>query len=219
VLILRVPSSRPAPDCARSAYLGEPRPGPDLDPPALVVREVQVQPVQPVAGDQIDKAFDVRDREEVPGDVEHDAAPLVARPLGAFGDHALTAPAVKPKAIFRCTRMKKMMTGIAVNVAPAISAPQSVCLLEPRKYDSHTVTVCFDWSFNSTRAKMYSFQHVMNAKTDVATRPGAISGSRIFTNAPGRLLPSTSAASSSSRGMPTMKPRSIQIENGRTNVM
>ena len=66
---------------------------------------------------------------------------------------------------------------------------------------------------------MYSFQHVMNAKTDVATRPGAINGNRILTNAPGRLLPSTSAASSSSRGMLRMNPLSIQIENGSTNVM
>ncbi len=31
---------------------------------------------------------------------------------------------------------------------------------------------------------MYSFQVVMNAKTDVATRPGAISGSRIFMKTP-----------------------------------
>jgi len=92
-------------------------------------------------------------------------------------------------------------------------------LLEPRKYESHTVTACFDWSLSRTRAKMYSFQHVMNANTDVATRPGAISGSRIRTNAPSRLLPSTSAASSSSRGIPTMKPRSVQIEKGSTNVM
>ena len=34
------------------------------------------------------------------------------------------------------------------------------------------MTVCFPWSFSRTRAKMYSFQLVMNAKTDVATRPG-----------------------------------------------
>ncbi len=65
---------------------------------------------------------------------------------------------------------------------------------------------------------MNSFQAWMNAKIDVATRPGATSGSRIFTNAPKRLLPSTIAASSRSRGMPMMKPRSVQIENGSTKV-
>ena len=47
---------------------------------------------------------------------------------------------------------------------------------------------------------MYSFQVVTNANTDVATRPGATSGSRMRTNAPSRLEPSTIAASSSSRG-------------------
>ena len=63
---------------------------------------------------------------------------------------------------------------------------------------------------------MYSFQLVMNAKTDVATSPGATSGSRIRTNAPSRVLPSTIAASSRSFGMPRMKPRSVQTENGST---
>ena len=65
---------------------------------------------------------------------------------------------------------------------------------------------------------MYSFQDVTNAKTDVATRPGATSGSRIRTNAPTRLEPSTIAASSSSFGMPRTKPRSVQTANGSTNV-
>ena len=37
-----------------------------------------------------------------------------------------------------------MTTGIAVSVEPAISAPQSVWRLVPRKYESQTVTVCFD---------------------------------------------------------------------------
>ena len=66
---------------------------------------------------------------------------------------------------------------------------------------------------------MYSFQLVMNAKTDVATSPGATSGSRIRTNAPSRVLPSTIAASSRSFGMPRMKPRNVQTENGRTAAM
>ena len=65
-----------------------------------------------------------------------------------------------------------MTTGIAVSVEAAISPPQSMFRLVPRKYESQTVTVCFAWSFSRMRAKMYSFQLVMNAKTDVATRPG-----------------------------------------------
>ena len=65
---------------------------------------------------------------------------------------------------------------------------------------------------------MYSFHAWMKAKIDVATRPGATSGSRTRTKAPNRVVPSTIAASSSSRGTPRMKPRSVQIVNGRTKV-
>jgi hypothetical protein len=66
---------------------------------------------------------------------------------------------------------------------------------------------------------MYSFQAWMNAKIEVATRPGATSGSRIRTNAPSRVEPSTRAASSSSYGMPAMKPRSVQTQNGSTSAV
>ena len=58
----------------------------------------------------------------------------------------------------------------------------------------------------------------MNANTDVATRPGATSGSRIRTNAPKRVAPSTWAASSSSFGTPSTNPRSVQTQNGSTNI-
>ena len=57
----------------------------------------------------------------------------------------------------------------------------------------------------------------MKTKTEVATRPGATSGSRIRTNAPSRLEPSTIAASSSSFGMPRMNPRSVQTAKGSRN--
>src|SRR5207237_1696546 len=132
---------------------------------------------------------------------------------------ALTAPAVSPNAIFRCTSRKKTITGIAISVEPAMSPPQSVWRLVPVKYESQTVAVCFAPSFRRMRAKMYSFQLVMKAKIDVATSPGATSGRRIFTKAPSRLEPSTIAASSSSRGIPSRKPRRVQTENGSTKVM
>ena len=105
-----------------------------------------------------------------------------------------------------------------MSVDAAISPAQSVCRLVPRKKESQTVIVCFDWSLSRMRAKMYSFQVVMNAKTDVATRPGATSGSRMRTNAPRRVEPSTIAASSRSFGMPRMKPRSVHTQNGSANV-
>ena len=46
-------------------------------------------------------------------------------------DHAFTAPAVRPKAIFRWTKPKKTSTGIAASTEPAISPPQSTCRLVP----------------------------------------------------------------------------------------
>ena len=45
--------------------------------------------------------------------------------------HPFTAPAVRPKAMRRCTSRKKTITGIAVSVEAAISAPQSVLRLVP----------------------------------------------------------------------------------------
>src|SRR6185436_1072274 len=88
---------------------------------------------------------------DVPG-IEHDPAETVREapphPVGhgrAFeagkdaarreslevGHQALTAPAVKPNAILRCTSRKKMTTGIAVSVEAAMSPPQSVSRLVP----------------------------------------------------------------------------------------
>lgn len=55
--------------------LGEPRVAPDLHPPALVVRQVQVQDVQFVRGHQVELAQDGVLGQEVPGDVEQHAAP------------------------------------------------------------------------------------------------------------------------------------------------
>ena len=65
---------------------------------------------------------------------------------------------------------------------------------------------------------MNSFHAVMNTNTDVATSPGATSGSRMRKKAPSRLEPSTIAASSSSFGIPSRKPRSVQTANGSTKV-
>ena len=48
-----------------------------------------------------------------------------------LGAQPLTAPDVRPNAIFRCTSRKKIMTGSAMSVAPAMSPPQSVLRLVP----------------------------------------------------------------------------------------
>ena len=84
VVALRVRAARPAADRGRAADLRQPRPRLDLDPPALVVGEVQVQPVEAEARDHVDEALHVLDAEEVPRDVEHHAAPLEARDFVAL---------------------------------------------------------------------------------------------------------------------------------------
>src|SRR5690348_4381989 len=122
-----------------------------------------------------------------------------ARRCGALelNAHPLTAPAVTPKAILRWIATKKSTTGSAVSVAPAISGPQAV----PRsvmKPASHRVNVWLPAWCTRTDAMRYSFQAWMNAKIEVATSPGPISGSRMRTKAPNRVEPSTCAASSRS---------------------
>lgn len=63
---------------APGAGLGQARVALDLDAPALVVGEVQVEDVQLVGGQQVQVAQDVVLGQEVPGDVEHHAAPAEA---------------------------------------------------------------------------------------------------------------------------------------------
>ena len=62
------------------------------------------------------------------GEPGQDAGPREPLERGA---HPLTEPAVRPKAMRRCTSRKKTTTGIAVSVEAAISAPQSVLRLVP----------------------------------------------------------------------------------------
>ena len=114
----------------------------------LVDRDDDVRPLGAKIARERSQLFAVLD---VPR-VQHDAAeavreptpnpvgssrPLEAREDAARGEplelahHALTAPAVRPNAILRCTRRKKMTTGIAVRVEAAISPPQSVARLVP----------------------------------------------------------------------------------------
>jgi hypothetical protein len=64
------------------ADLGESGVGVDLDPPALVVGEVEVQHVQPVQGERVDQPEYELLRHEVPGDVEHHPAPSELRRVG-----------------------------------------------------------------------------------------------------------------------------------------
>ncbi|CAM5738617.1 hypothetical protein STENM223S_02638 [Streptomyces tendae] len=79
VVRLGVVAAGTAADLGGAAVGGQARPGVDGEAPALVVADVQVELVVLVAGDAVDVALDLVDAEEVPGDVEHGAAPGVAR--------------------------------------------------------------------------------------------------------------------------------------------
>ncbi|CNK96422.1 Uncharacterised protein [Mycobacterium tuberculosis] len=106
------------------------------------------------------------------------------------------------------------ITGMAISVEPAITAPQSVAFSPCWKDCSQIGRVTAE-SFESTmRARVYSFQANRNPNTEVEMIPGSSSGRVTRRKAPKREHPSTIAASSSSMGTPSTKPRIIQATNG-----
>ena len=95
------------------------------------------------------------DHELALGDLEveiangDEAVAVDLRDVDAVERQPRTAPDVRPKAIRLCTSKKKMTTGRAVSVAPAIKGPQAV----PRfvvNDASHTVRVCFSGLLSNT---------------------------------------------------------------------
>src|SRR5690606_33735239 len=64
------------------AHLGQPRVALDLQPPPLVVGQVEVEHVELVHGHQVDEAQHPVLGHEVPGDVEHAPPPAEPRPVG-----------------------------------------------------------------------------------------------------------------------------------------
>ncbi len=86
VVGLRVEAAAPAVHLGARPDLGERRPGVDLQAPALVVGEVQVQVVELQKGDVVDVALDRCDAEEVAGDVQHRSAVLEPWVVGDAGD-------------------------------------------------------------------------------------------------------------------------------------
>ena len=79
VLLLRVEAAAPAADLRLSADRREVRPRLDLDAPALIVGEMQMQAIDLVQRERSMKRFTSSRAEEMARDVEHRAAPLEAR--------------------------------------------------------------------------------------------------------------------------------------------
>ncbi len=69
----------------------------------------------------------------------------------------------------------------------------------------------------SVAANRYSFQANTQVRIAVTASPGRASGRMTLVSTCQVLAPSTKAASSSSLGMPSMMPRSVQIAKGRLN--
>ena len=76
---LAVESARGTAHFQAASIQGQVRTGFDLDAPALVVREMQMQPVDLVIGQQVDVAGHIPDAEKMAGHVQHGAAPGEAR--------------------------------------------------------------------------------------------------------------------------------------------
>ncbi len=81
VLALREVPAFPPADRGATAVARETGPGADREAPALIVRQVEVEPVELVEAHEVDQPLDVVHAEEVPRHVEHRPAPGEARPV------------------------------------------------------------------------------------------------------------------------------------------
>lgn len=68
--------------CSNRGELAQPRPARHIDPPPLIVGQVQVQPVQSEQRHRVDEALQIIHRQPVPCRIEQDPAPCVCRRRG-----------------------------------------------------------------------------------------------------------------------------------------
>src|SRR6185369_7115338 len=132
--------------------------------------------------------------------------------------HPLTAPMDSPRTRYFCNASANTRIGTIATDAAALITPHliSYCVTRPAIPTGSVIaaSVCV-----STRANRNSFHETIKQKTAVAARPGVTSGRTMRTSAPRRESPSTSAASSRSRGKSAKNPRIIQTTNGRLNAV
>jgi hypothetical protein len=81
VLILRVEATDAAADFSKAAVCGKVRPRRDVEPPPLIVGEVEMEAVDLVERDQIDVPLDLVHLHEMTGDIQHRAPPWESRPI------------------------------------------------------------------------------------------------------------------------------------------
>src|SRR5215212_5259332 len=133
-------------------------------------------------------------------------------------DQPFTAPIDSPLTKYFCNASANTRIGTIATDAAALITPHliSYCVTRPAIPTDNVIaaSVCVN-----TKAKRNSFHETIKQNTAVAARPGDTSGRTIRTSAPIRESPSTSAASSRSRGKSAKKPRIIQTTKGRLNAV
>src|SRR5215216_4455355 len=107
VLLLCVESAAVSAHLCLAAMLCEPRPGFDLDPPALVIGEMQMQAVHFVVGDQVYVAFDILEAEEVPCHVEHCPAPDESGRIPYRNGRQADGVVLRPNGVLRSQRRSR----------------------------------------------------------------------------------------------------------------
>src|SRR5215208_3004013 len=129
-------------------------------------------------------------------------------------DQPFTAPSESPLTKYFCSASANTRIGTIATEAAALITPHliSYCVTRPAIPTGKVIaaSVCV-----STSANRNSFHETIKQNTAVAASPGVTSGNTTRTSAPKRESPSTSAASSRSRGSSAKKPRIIQTTNGR----
>src|ERR1043165_1549006 len=138
--------------------------------------------------------------------------------VAPYKNYPLTAPSERPRTRYFCSARAKTRMGTSATAAAALITPHliSYCVTRPAIPTGNVIaaSVCV-----STSANRNSFHEMIKQNTAVAASPGVTSGNTTRTSAPKRESPSTSAASSRSRGKSAKNPRIIQTTNGKLNAV
>ena len=125
----------------------------------------------------------------------------------------MTAPNVSPATICFCTANKKSNAGTIDTKATAAMVPQLVPVVVTNS--DKPVGIVLAWTLVRVEANKYSFHANKKLRRDVTAMPGAARGIISFLKIVNKFAPSTTIASSSSFGIPSMIPFKSHIAKGR----
>jgi hypothetical protein len=122
------------------AHFGEPRVFLDLDPPALIVGQVPMEGVELVARHLVEQGFDEGHGLDVPGAVEHQAAPGEAGAIfDAYKRQALGRPAVRRQQLKQTRRAMKQTCARGGDDAHAIAGDVQAVTLRTEIVGRHAL--------------------------------------------------------------------------------